>query len=334
MKSAVILSALVLAGLGATSALAQSVISAQSGMINYTEGKVLLNDLDIQVTSTKFPQVRVQDVLSTKEGRVEVLLNPGSFLRVGENSSIRLASSSLTRPSVELLSGSVVLEVAAESKDELVTLTWKDVVLSLAKHGVFRLDTDPAGLRVFDGEVSVTSAGHQLTLGKGKMLPFDGTWASLKFNPEQTDSLDRWSGRRASYLAMANPSAVGMPGGYRNSQVGMFSSAECGGSGLWSLNSFYGMMTYIPCRGIYNSYYGYRFYSPMTVGALYYVPRQPTSSSFMSGGGGSPSYSTNAATSGGTSGTIAASSPASTTSSSASSAPISRSSGNAGGRTR
>ena len=83
MKSAVILSALVLAGLGATNVLAQSVISAQSGMINYTEGQVLLNDQDIQVTSTRFPQVRVQDVLSTKEGRVEVLLNPGSFLRIG-----------------------------------------------------------------------------------------------------------------------------------------------------------------------------------------------------------------------------------------------------------
>ncbi len=333
MKSAVILSALVLVGLGATNVLAQSVISAQSGMINYTEGQVLVNDQDIQVTSTRFPQVRVQDVLSTKEGRAEVLLNPGSFLRIGENSSIRLASSSLTRPSVEVLSGSVVLEIAAESKDELVTLTWKDVVLSLVKHGVFRLDTDPAALRVFDGEVSVTSAGHQVTVGKGKMLPFDGTWTLAKFDAEQTDSLDRWSGRRASYLAMANPTAVGMPGGYRNSQYGMFSNAQCGGSGFWGMNSFYGMMTYVPCRGMYNSYYGYRFYSPQTVGALYYVPQQPRTA-FIGGGGGSPSYATNTATSAGTSGTIAASSPASTTASSASSAPVSRSSGNAGGQTR
>jgi hypothetical protein len=329
MKSAVILSALLVAGLGATSALAQSVISAQSGMINYTEGQVLLNDLDIQVTSTRFPQVRVRDVLSTKEGRAEVLLNPGSFLRVGENSSIRLASSSLTRPSVEVLSGAVVLEVAVESKDEMITLTWKDVVLSLVKHGVFRLDTDPAALRVFDGEVSVTSAGHQVTVGKGKMLPFDGTWASVRFDPEQTDSLDRWSGRRASYLAMANPSAAGMPGGYRNSAYNL-SMSGCT-YGMWSLNSFYGMMTYIPCRGIYNSYYGYHFYSPQTVGALYYRPPQPT---YSMGGGGSPSYATNTATSAGTSGTVAASSPASTTASSASSAPISRSSGSAGGQTR
>ena len=117
MKSALLLSALVLAGLGATSALAQSVISAQSGMINYTEGQVLLNGSEIQVTTTQFPQMRVQDVLSTKEGRAEVLLNPGSFLRLGENSSIRLTSSSITRPGVEVLSGSAVLEIASESKD-------------------------------------------------------------------------------------------------------------------------------------------------------------------------------------------------------------------------
>lgn len=331
MKSTGILSVLVLAGLGATNALAQSVISAQSGMINYTEGRVLLNDRDIQVTSTRFPQVRVQDVLSTKEGRVEVLLNPGSFLRMGENSSMRLVSSSLTRPSVQVLSGSVVLEVAAESKDELITLTWKDVTLSLVKHGVFRLDTDPAGLRVFDGEVSVTSAGHQVTVGKGKMLPFGGTWASVKFDAQQTDALDRWSGRRASYLALANPSAVMMPVGYRNARDD-FSMAGCA-SGLWSFNAFYGMTTYVPCSGTYNSYYGYRFYSPQTVGSLYYQPVMRPS--FTGGGSASaPSYSTNAATSAGTSGTIAASSPASTTASGASSAPISRSSGDAGGRTR
>jgi hypothetical protein len=331
MKSAGFFVALVLVALSAANAPAQSVISAQSGMINYTEGQVLLNDRDIEIASGRFPQARVQDVLSTKEGRAEVLLNPGSFLRVGENSSIRLASSSLTRPSVEVLSGSVVLEVAAEGKDELVTLTWKDAVLSLVKHGVFRLDTDPAVLRVFDGEVSVSSPGHQATVGKGKMLPFDGTWASVRFDAEQTDSLDRWSGRRASYLAMANPSAIKSSRGFIDPLYGR-STAECSG-GLWSLNSFYGMMTYIPCRGVYNSYYGYSFYSPQTVQALYYRPPSP---SFTGGGGsgGSPSYSTNVATSAGTSGTIAASSPASTTASSASSAPIARDSGSAGGRTR
>jgi hypothetical protein len=333
MKSALLLSALVLGGLGATSALAQSVISAQSGLINYTEGQVLLNDREIQVTATQFPQMRVEDVLSTTEGRAEVLLNPGSFLRIGENSSIRLASSSITRPSVEVLSGSAVLEIASESKNELVTLTWKDAVLSLAKHGVFRLDTDPAELRVFEGEVSVTSPGHQVTLGKGKILPLDGTWASLKFDAERTDSLDRWSGRRASYLAMANPSSATamMSGGYMNSGFGQ-SMAGCS-SGLWSLNSFYGMMTYIPCRGVYNSYYGYSFYSPQSVSALYYAPQNPAPSASR-GGSGSPSYTRNMATSAGTSGTIAAGSPASTTSSAASSAPISRGSGNAGGRTR
>jgi hypothetical protein len=333
MKSAGILVALVLVALSATSAPAQSVISAQSGMINYTEGQVLLNDLAVQVTSTKFPQVHVQDVLSTKEGRAEVLLNPGSFLRIAEDSSIRLASSSLTRPSVEVFSGSVVLEVAAESKDELVTLTWKDVVLSLAKHGVFRLDTDPAAIRVFDGEVSVSSAGHQVTVGKGKMLSFNGTWASVKFDTEQTDSLDRWSGRRASYLAMANPSAARMPSSLLNPRFDL-SSTGCAG-GYWAFNSFYGMATFIPCSGVYNSYYGYRFYSPQAVVSLYAQPViQP---SVYSGGGSSYSggaYASTPLTSSGTSGTIAASSPASTTQSSASSAPISRDAGNAGGQTR
>lgn len=325
MKTSSVLALLaVLSGLAAVKLPAQLVISAQAGMINSTEGMVLLGDSVVQLTNGRFPQMKPQDVLSTSAGWAEVLLNPGSFVRLGENSSIRLVSDSLTHPAYELLGGASVLEMAAGTKDASVTIHWKDVTISPVKRGVFRVDANPASLRVFEGEARVLSGGQRLTVGKGRMLLLDGTWAMTRFDSKQTDDLDRWSGQRATYLAMVNMRTAEAVSGRR------------GSGGLWGWSSLYGIYTYIPYSGMYRSFYGCRFYSPQSL-AEYNRPTQQPSSSFDSGGtspASAPSYATNTATSTGTSGTIAASSPASTTESSASSAPISRDAGNAGGRTR
>lgn len=311
----------VMGGLAAPRLSAQPVISAQAGLINDTEGLVLLGKSAVQVTNGRFPQMKPQDVLSTSAGWAEVLLNPGSFVRLGENTSIRLLSNSLTQPGYEVLTGSSVLEMAAGTKDAAVTIHWRDVTISPVKQGVFRVDACPASLRVFEGEARVNSAGKRVTVGKGKMLLLDGPWTLTKFDRKQADELDRWSGKRATYLALVNMQGMVGAAGWR------------GRAGWWGWSSHFGIYTYVPYSGTYRSFYGCRFYSPRSLAAYNRPPEQP-SSSFESGGYSAPSYTTNAATSAGTSGTIAASSPASTTESSASSAPVSRDAGNAGGRTR
>jgi hypothetical protein len=324
MQIAGIVSALILAALSATNAPAQSVISLRAGLINNPEGEVLLNGSKVQFEAAKFPQMKPGDVLSTGVGRVEVLLNPGSFVRLWEGSSMRLVSNSLTHPSYEVLAGSSVLEMASEDKNIPVDIAWKNVTVSPLKRGVFRLDTDPPVLRVFDGEALVQVAGRQVKVGRGKMLSLDGTWAIASFDRTQTNELDRWSAKRATYLAMVNM------------QTAYGAAGRRGSGGLWGWSSVFGIITYVPYSGTYNSFYGCRFYSPRSL-AAHNRPSDQSSTSFDSGGGSStsaPSYATNSATSGGTSGTIAASSPASTTQSSVSTAPISRDSGDASGRTR
>jgi hypothetical protein len=136
MKTASLVAVLaVFGGLAAAKLPAQNVISAQAGMINNTEGLVLLGNSPVQLTNGRFPQMRPQEVLSTSAGRAEVLLNPGSFVRLGENTSIRLLSDSLTQPAYEVLGGSSVLEMAAAPKDASVTILWKDVTISPVKRG-------------------------------------------------------------------------------------------------------------------------------------------------------------------------------------------------------
>src|SRR5258705_1387202 len=89
-----------------TVAFAQTVISAHSGLIHYAEGRVLLDGKPVEVKITNFPEVKENMELRTEDGRAEVLLNPGVFLRLAENSAVRMVANKLSDTKVEFLSGS------------------------------------------------------------------------------------------------------------------------------------------------------------------------------------------------------------------------------------
>src|SRR5687767_14648092 len=95
----------------AASAIAQNVISARSGMIHYTEGTVTLAGKPVTTTIAEFPEIKVGEELRTELGRAEVLLSPGVFLRVAENSAVRMVNNRLEDTKVELIAGSALLEV-------------------------------------------------------------------------------------------------------------------------------------------------------------------------------------------------------------------------------
>jgi hypothetical protein len=184
--------------------LAQVVISARAGLICYTEGRVLLNNRALRLVPGRFPQMRTDDVLRSTRGRGEILLNPRAFLRICDDSSVRLLSNSLTEARFEILSGAVILEVEGLMNGTSVTAVWRGVTVSAAKKGVFRLDTNPAALRVFEGEALVASGGRSIKVGKGKRLPLGGVWSIAKFDMRQVDSFDRWSGGRAVLVSRVN----------------------------------------------------------------------------------------------------------------------------------
>ena len=61
--------ALALMLLGAATVLAQDVVSARSGMIHYVEGLVLLDGQPVQPKFAEFPDVKIDDTLTTEDGR-------------------------------------------------------------------------------------------------------------------------------------------------------------------------------------------------------------------------------------------------------------------------
>jgi hypothetical protein len=258
------------------------VISAKSGLLSYMEGQVTLNDEPVDFSGAHFSDVKENSIVRTADGRAEVLLTPGVVLRMGENTSLRMITNRLVDTRLELLTGSAVVEADQIARDTSVTIVCKDAVVTLPKAGLYRFDSEPAQLKVFKGEASVELAGDTKMIGSGHLLGLSGGTAAVeKFDAEDTDSLDRWSHRRGSYLAMANASAANSLmssgtggsglggyglGGYGLGGYGLAGWGMQGCSSAWAFNTYYNMMTYMPCYGSLWSPYGYRFFSPYTIG--------------------------------------------------------------------
>ena len=238
---------------------AQAVISAKSGVINYTEGEVLAGGVVVEPKNGKFPEWKKNQELVTTEGRAEVLLTPGVFLRIAENAKLILVENRLSDTRVKLLEGSILVECAELLEDNSVTFSYGEFNIAIRKAGLYRIEANPSSVKVYEGELQIAGAGQVMTLRKGKQTQLAGVLSAQRFDTKTGDSFYRWAARRAEPLSMASFSAAK-------------SIADGGGSyrySGWMFNQFYGMYTYCPYRGYYNSPFGYRFYSPVVVNSVY-----------------------------------------------------------------
>ena len=257
-----------LAGSLTASAFGQSVISAHSGVIHFSQGAVFVGDQKVDQKFGTFPDIKEKASLTTTEGRAEVLLTPGIFLRVGENSALKMISNRLIDTRVEFVSGEAMVESDIsykDNKDTHVAMIYGDYTVTITHHGLFSLQSNPAQLKVFSGEVEVAHGSDKVTLKEGRLMPFTPALAAEKFDSKEGDSLYRWSQNRSESLAVANVSAAKSA-----RDTGYYSSSP---SGSWFFNPSYGMYTYLPGgRNIAFSPFGYSFYSPYAVYQRFYIP--------------------------------------------------------------
>lgn len=258
-----ILLAVAMSGL---TAMAQSVISAKAGVVHYTEGDVLVNDQALVMKANKFPELKNKEVLRTDEGRAELLLAPGTFLRLSEKSAVRMESNSILATRLTVLEGTAIVEVMEIAKLSSLEFTMGNDTVSIRKPGLYRLEMDSPAVKVYSGEVAVNFNNDLIRVTEGKWMSLTGDHIIAKFDKKMNmDEIVQWADRRAATLAMANIHSA------KTVANGLTSNQRLGSSG-WLYNSFYGMMTYVPYgRGIFSPF-GYGFYSPYTVYAVYYPP--------------------------------------------------------------
>jgi hypothetical protein len=199
--------------LAVSPAFGQSVISARSGLINYSEGDVLVNGQPLQRKFGLYTSLKEGSDLVTRSGRAEVLLTPNTYLRVGEESGIHMVSADLGDTRLELLGGSAMLDSIAAPGTTPVSITVRSADVRFVKPGKFRLDTEPPQLRVYEGEAEVTTDGKTVTVAPDQLLPLDGATIVRRFTEGSDNLLDLWSDERHSLIAsnLIDASNIGDP---------------------------------------------------------------------------------------------------------------------------
>jgi hypothetical protein len=192
---------LVLAVAAAGNADAQSVVSVRSGLLNYSEGAVFINNQPVKQQAGAYPALQEGSDLLTQSGRVEMLLTPSAYLRIGQNSAVRMISSRLTDTKIELLYGSAMLDSSDALDSCAITLIYKNRQVKITKPGKYRIDSEPPQFRVFQGKAEIQGAGAPVTLLADQIAPLDGETIVKRFTEGSDDLLDIWSDERHFLIA-------------------------------------------------------------------------------------------------------------------------------------
>lgn len=257
-------------------AFAQNAISVRAGMVNVADGEVTLAGKAVEPKGSEIVQISAGELMKTGEGRAEVLLTPGAFLRMPDQSAFTLDRTDLEDVRITLTEGSALIEVAELLESNAITVKLRDAEARILKAGLYRFACEPAAIRVFDGEVLVRTPGGEQRLKKSRQLTAsNGAWQAGKFDTDDTDALYRWSRRRSEYVAMANRSSARV--------ASSFAGAWGGRTSGWLYNPYFGTFTFIPMFGNIGSPFGYSYYTPFTIYRAYQPPQQPI---YAGGGGG------------------------------------------------
>jgi hypothetical protein len=188
-------------------AAAQDIVSAQSGVIHYSEGALSIDGTPFEHKAATFPLLKEGSTLQTARGRVELMLTPGVFLRLDENSSIKLISAALTATTVEFLHGSALLDALAAEGEIPVTLRYKDASVRFDQPGLFRIDSETGVLQAYSGEATVEQRSKKTSIGPSRLYFFELGTDTKKFSDGTDDEFFDWARNRNQVIAEENQQA-------------------------------------------------------------------------------------------------------------------------------
>jgi hypothetical protein len=232
------------------------------GTVNYVEGQVAVNGRNVTAGTTNTTQLGVNQTLDTGQGKAELLLTPGVFFRLGENSEVRMVSPGLADTEVALVKGSAMLEAAGLYKENNLSIQVDGAKTKIEKNGLYGFNADQPSVNVLDGEATVWEGDSHITLKKGHevLLASGQPFKSEKLSEDaaQADSLYRWSKLRSEYEAEAN---------YDTARTVIVNGGWYGPGWYW--DPYWSFYAFLPGSGYLYSPFGWGFYSPW---AAWYGP--------------------------------------------------------------
>ena len=226
------------------------------GTLNYVEGQAQIGSEDLSAKSVGSADLRAGQTIATETGRAEILLTPGVFLRLDNNSSAEMISPSLTNTEVQLNKGRAMLEVAEIHKQNDIKIAQNGATTQILKNGLYEFDANSGEVQVFDGKAKVEAKSNIVDLKGGRELNVssDAALKTQKFDKKKNvDDFYNWSALRSQYESEANVDFARLaPGGFAGPN--------------WYWDPWFSAYTYVPGSGIFYSPFGYGFYSPAWIG--------------------------------------------------------------------
>jgi hypothetical protein len=239
---------------------------ADPGTVNYVEGSALLDGAALDRNDVGRAYLQPGEVLSTHTGKAEVLLTPGVFLRLDDNSAVKMISPDLTKTQVEIEQGRAAIEVDQIFPQNDLEIVDGGVSTRLEKPGFYEFNASQPTALVFQGRAEAGESN-----GKWKEIK-DHHEVSLVANAElksssfdtrdARDGLYNWSSLRSHYLAESNNQIAAEYAGVTGFNPGwywdpyMWDYTFIGLGPYWSPFGF----GFFPPWGWYGGYWGGGFY--------------------------------------------------------------------------
>jgi hypothetical protein len=226
------------------------IVSTKAGVVNYAQGSTTVKAATVVKEGTP--------IGTGPNGQVEILLNPGSYLRIGANSQVILDKVQFDDMAIHVVEGSALVEANGFRKDLPLAVTTGNLKMEIIKDGIY----------VFhDGKVTIVEgkirdAGNGLVYGKGFQISDDQGYRAQRVQTFTT-ALELWSQQRDAQIASANANIARSLNSTAGVPYGSFQD-------VWLWYPWLGSFIFMP-GGRYRSPYGYT-----------YIPVVP----FRNGGGG------------------------------------------------
>ena len=247
-------------------------ISAKAGGINFISGEATLrrNGEEKWQRLTSSDDLESGDAVRTgADGRVEVLLTPGSYLRAAENTEFELMNNSLDSLRIRLVRGNAMVEVSgADEARVAIQVDTPQARVNMDRKGLYRINAlpgDATEVLVRKGEVIVggdAAKSAKVKDGK-KVVVSDGNAVVTKFDKDNQDTFDLWGKQRTETLIAVNrglskQTIANSLTSFRGSRWGQFAGYNSF-SGLWIYDPFYRCRTFLPFYSGWSSPYGHSY---------------------------------------------------------------------------
>jgi hypothetical protein len=233
------------------------VISAKAGGVSYVSGSVRVDRIatNKRHVLAKGDEISDGDIISVGEtGNAEILLNPGSFLRLAENTDIQFADTNLESLLLKMKNGRALIEASAVGGEggADIRIVTPQTTISLEKSGIYRLNVSANATEVYVWK-GAASIGNQIVKAGNK--------AVLR-SKDRSKELAKLNNKiRSRDLTRA----------FSGFSSGFYGFNRFGG--YWAFNRLTGTYCYVPYGyGYWNSPYGYSYGN-----GIYWYYRQDTS---------------------------------------------------------